>query len=52
MVAASFSPNTKNDSLLPTYQRINLPLPRRHDAQEVSIQGGDALVRSWEEQDY
>jgi hypothetical protein len=36
------------DTFPQTRQRFNLSLSRRHDAQEVCIQGSDALVRSWE----
>jgi hypothetical protein len=50
MEFASFGPEGKyDDPLLPTRQRFNISLPRRHDAQEVYIQGGDALIRTWEE---
>lgn len=38
-----------NDPLLPTHQRFNISLSRSYDAQEVCIQGSDALIRTWEE---
>jgi hypothetical protein len=37
------------DTFSPPRQRFNLSLSRRHDAQEVCIQGGDALIHTGEE---
>jgi hypothetical protein len=50
MEFANFGLEAKyDDPLLPPYQRFNLSLSRRYDAQEVCIQGSDALIRTWEE---
>jgi len=37
------------DTFPQTTQRFNLSLSRRHDAQKVCIQSGDALIHPWEE---